>query len=125
LTLSRELASELSYLEQEAASVLVDGVIEELKEKYPGADVSEYLEEVRHHLLDNLDPFKEREGEGEHDEEPPDGLPKMTGGRKRAETGSHLHQCEGHSDRRPRAVRDAVRVRRRFPQDFQSPRRVR
>jgi len=33
LTLSRELASELSYLEQEAASVLVDGVIEELKEK--------------------------------------------------------------------------------------------
>ncbi len=83
LTLSRELASELSYLEQEAASVLVDGVIEELKEKYPGADVSEYLEEVRHHLLDNLDPFKEREGEGEHDEEPPDGLPKMTGGPER------------------------------------------
>jgi predicted ATP-dependent protease len=80
LTLSRELASELSYLEQEAASVLVDGVIEELKEKYPGTDVSEYLEEVRHHLLDNLDPFKEREGEGEHDEEPPDGLPKMLGG---------------------------------------------
>src|SRR5215471_10061097 len=33
LTLSRELASELSYLEQEAASVLVDGFIEELKEK--------------------------------------------------------------------------------------------
>ena len=83
LTLSRELASELSYLEQEAASVLVDGVIEELKEKYPGVDVSEYLEEVRHHLLDNLDPFKEREGEGEHDEEPPDGLPKMTGGPER------------------------------------------
>ncbi|MGH9744045.1 MAG: Lon-like protease helical domain-containing protein, partial [Candidatus Acidiferrum sp.] len=65
LTLSRELASELSYLEQEAASVLVDGVIEELKEKYPGTNVAEYLEEVRHHLLDNLDPFKEREGEGE------------------------------------------------------------
>ena len=36
LTLSRELASELSYLEQEAASVLVDGFIEELKEKYSG-----------------------------------------------------------------------------------------
>src|SRR6266851_2320972 len=45
LTLSRELASELSYLEQEAASVLVDGVIEELKEKYPGPNVAEYLEE--------------------------------------------------------------------------------
>jgi ATP-dependent Lon protease len=83
LTLSRELASELSYLEQEAASVLVDGVIEELKEKYPGTSVAEYLEEVRHHLLDNLDPFKEREGEGEHDEEPPDGLPKAQGGPER------------------------------------------
>jgi predicted ATP-dependent protease len=79
LTLSRELASELSYLEQEAASVLVDGVIEELKEKYPGVNVSEYLEEVRHHLLDNLDPFKEREGEGESEGDTPDGLPKMPG----------------------------------------------
>jgi ATP-dependent Lon protease len=83
LTLSRELASELSYLEQEAASVLVDGVIEELKEKYPGPSVAEYLEEVRHHLLDNLDPFKEREGEGEHEEETPDGLPKPPGGPER------------------------------------------
>jgi lon-related putative ATP-dependent protease len=63
LSLSRELASEMSYLEQEAASVLVDGVIEELKEKYPSSQISEYLEEVRHHILDNLDPFKEREGE--------------------------------------------------------------
>ena len=79
LTLSRELASELSYLEQEAASVLVDGVIEELKEKYPGAGVSEYLEEVRHHLLDNLGPFKEREGEEEQSGEPPEALQKMPG----------------------------------------------
>jgi lon-related putative ATP-dependent protease len=83
LTLSRELASELSYLEQEAASVLVDGVIEELKEKYPGSGVSEYLEEVRHHLLDNLDPFKEREGESEQEGESPDGLPKLAGGPER------------------------------------------
>jgi predicted ATP-dependent protease len=65
LSLSRELASEMSYLEQEAASVLVDGVIEELKEKYPSTQVAEYLEEVRHHVLDNLEPFKDREGEEE------------------------------------------------------------
>jgi ATP-dependent Lon protease len=71
LTLSRELASELSYLEQEAASVLVDGVIEELKEKYPSPLADEYLEEVRHHILDNLEPFKEREGEEE--QPPPEG----------------------------------------------------
>src|ERR1700694_4416147 len=85
LTLSRELASELSYLEQEAASVLVDGVIEELKEKYPGPGVAEYLEEVRHHLLDNLDPFKEREGEGEREgrEPPPDGAQKPPGAQDR------------------------------------------
>jgi predicted ATP-dependent protease len=76
LTLSRELASELSYLEQEAASVLVDGVIEELKEKYPGQSVTEYLEEVRHHLLDNLGPFKEREGEEEHGQDPPEMMQK-------------------------------------------------
>ena len=68
LSLSRELASEMNYLEQEAASVLVDGVIEELKEKYSSPLVGEYLEEVRHHILDNLDPFKEREGE---EEQPP------------------------------------------------------
>lgn len=63
LTLSRELASEMSYLEQEAASVLVDGVIQELKEKYTDARIAEYLEEVRHHILDNLEQFKDREGE--------------------------------------------------------------
>ncbi len=75
LTLSRELASELSYLEQEAASVLVDGFIEELKEKYAVPQISEYLEEVRHNILDNLDPFKEREGE----EEPAAGSPTSEG----------------------------------------------
>jgi len=75
LTLSRELASELSYLEQEAASVLVDGFIEELKEKYAVPQVSEYLEEVRHSILDNLEPFKEREGE----EEPAGGGPPIEG----------------------------------------------
>lgn len=72
LSLSRELASEMSYLEQEAASVLVDGVIEELKEKYPSPQIAEYLEEVRHHILDNLDPFKDREGEDETP--PPEGV---------------------------------------------------
>jgi predicted ATP-dependent protease len=71
LSLSRELASEMSYLEQEAASVLVDGVIEELKEKYPDTRISEYLEEVRHHILDNLEPFKEREGEDDAGGGPP------------------------------------------------------
>jgi ATP-dependent Lon protease len=81
LSLSRELASEMSYLEQEAASVLVDGVIEELKEKYPTTQISEYLEEVRHHILDNLEPFKEREGE--EDQPPSEGA---TGGMRAERT---------------------------------------
>ena len=81
LTLSRELASELSYLEQEAASVLVDGFIEELKEKYSGNLLAEYLEEVRHNILDNLEPFKEREGEeetGGAPQPPQEGGPKSS-----------------------------------------------
>ena len=45
--------------------MLVDGFIEELKEKYTVPQVAEYLEEVRQNILDNLDPFKEREGEEE------------------------------------------------------------
>ncbi|MGH9704400.1 MAG: AAA family ATPase, partial [Candidatus Acidiferrales bacterium] len=77
LSLSRELASEMNYLEQEAASVLVDGVIEELKEKYPAVQVTEYLEEVRHNILDNLEPFKEREGEDEQPPPPETGAPRM------------------------------------------------
>ena len=79
LTLSRELASELSYLEQEAASVLVDGIIGELKEKYPGNGVVDYVEEVRHHVLDNLEPFKEREGEEEENGEAGDGSSRTPG----------------------------------------------
>src|SRR6202451_2095204 len=81
LSLSRELASEMNYLEQEAASVLVDGVIEELKERYASPQISEYLEEVRHHILDNLEPFKEREGE--EDQPPSEGGP---GGRRAERT---------------------------------------
>jgi len=65
LALSRELANEMNYLEQEAASVLVDGVIQELKEKYPATHVADYLEEVRGHILDNLEPFKEHESDEE------------------------------------------------------------
>jgi ATP-dependent Lon protease len=77
LTLSRELASEMSYLEQEAASVLVDGVIQELKEKYPGEKIAEYLDEVHNHILDNLEPFKERDGEEETGgSASPDGAPR-------------------------------------------------
>ncbi|MGA2720691.1 MAG: AAA family ATPase, partial [Candidatus Acidiferrales bacterium] len=56
------------------------GVIEELKEKYSSTHIAEYLEEVRHHVLDNLEPFKEREGEEEQ-------VPAEAGPGPRAERG--------------------------------------
>jgi lon-related putative ATP-dependent protease len=61
LALSRELSGELSFLEQEAASTLVDSVLQELRDHFPQDEVAEYLEEVRLHLLNNLDPFKQSE----------------------------------------------------------------
>jgi len=103
LSLSRELGSEMSYLEQEAASVLVDGVIEELKEKYPDQQISEYLEEVRHHILDNLDPFKEREGEEEQSQPEGQGGPRP----ERADRdpfrvyGVNVILAHGERDKRP------------------------
>ncbi|HEV2388596.1 MAG TPA: AAA family ATPase [Candidatus Acidoferrales bacterium] len=73
LSLSRELSGELNYLEQEAASAIVDGVLQELKDHYPGKDVAEYIEEVRLHILNNLESFKQGEGE---EERPDDGGPE-------------------------------------------------
>ncbi len=59
---------ELELLEKETASVLVDSVVEDLKEKHPHAEVGEHLEAVRGSILDNLALFKSQpegeEGEG-------------------------------------------------------------
>jgi len=63
--------------------VLVDGVIEEPRKKYLGPTLPNISKKLRHHLLDIWDPFKEREGEGEHDEERRMGLPKAQGGPER------------------------------------------
>lgn len=40
--------------------MLGDGLIEELKETYAHPQVAECLKEVRHHILDKLDPFNRR-----------------------------------------------------------------
>jgi len=64
LELQRAMNLELELLEKEAASALVDSVIEDLKEKYPHEGVADHLETVRHSVLDNLSIFKGRpEGE--------------------------------------------------------------
>ncbi|MFQ5663095.1 MAG: Lon protease family protein [Terriglobia bacterium] len=58
LELQRAMNLELELLEKETASVIVDSVIEDLKEKYPYDPVAEHLEAVRNSLLDNLAVFK-------------------------------------------------------------------
>ncbi len=64
LELQRAMNFELELLEKETASVLVDSVIEDLKEKHPHAEIAEHLEAVRASILDNLALFKSQpEGE--------------------------------------------------------------
>ncbi|MBI4466588.1 MAG: AAA family ATPase [Acidobacteria bacterium] len=67
LALQRAMNLELELLERETASVLVDSVIEDLKEKYPHQGVAEHLEAVRSSLLENLSLFKGK-AEGEEAE---------------------------------------------------------
>ncbi len=65
LELQRAMNLELELLEKETASVLVDSVIEDLKDKYK--EVSDHLEAVRASILDNLALFK-GQSEGEEGE---------------------------------------------------------
>jgi len=58
LQIQRALNLELELLERETASVMVDTLIEELKQKYPHAGIGEHLEAVRTSILDNLHLFK-------------------------------------------------------------------
>jgi ATP-dependent Lon protease len=68
LQLQRAMNMDLELLEKETASVLVDSVIEEMKEKYPGDKIQKHLEEVRTSLLENLEPFKGTKSEDEETE---------------------------------------------------------
>ena len=68
LQLQRALNLELELLEKETASVLVDSVIEDLKEKFQNEPVAEHLEDVRTSLLENLNSFKGSKPEGEEAE---------------------------------------------------------
>ena len=67
LELQRAMNLELELLEREAASALVDSVIEDLKEKYPHDGVADHLEAVRGSILEDLSIFKSK-AEGEEAE---------------------------------------------------------
>jgi len=67
LELQRAMNLELELLEREAASALVDSVIEDLKEKYAHDGVADHLEAVRGSILEDLSIFKSK-AEGEEAE---------------------------------------------------------
>ncbi len=58
MMLARELSRELDELEREAVKSIVDGIIDEIKEQFQIPKVHEYLDEVRKHILNNLNIFK-------------------------------------------------------------------
>ncbi len=58
MILARELSKELDELEREAVKSIVDGIIDEIKEQFQIPKVHEYLDEVRKHILNNLNIFK-------------------------------------------------------------------
>ena len=65
LKISQQFQEQLFKLEKEAAQVVVKGVIENLREKFNQEKVSEYLNQVENHILENLQIFKGLKPEGE------------------------------------------------------------
>lgn len=58
MVLARELSKELEELEREAVKSIVDGIVDEIKEQFKIPKVHEYLDEVKNHILNNLNIFK-------------------------------------------------------------------
>jgi ATP-dependent Lon protease len=58
MLLAQEMNKELEELEKEAVRSIVDGIIEEIKERFKIPKVHAYLDDVRRSILDNLQLFK-------------------------------------------------------------------
>lgn len=57
--LGRRLAREVKAAERRVAAEVITPLIEEIAQRYSSPEVQQYLEEVREHMLDNLDLFRE------------------------------------------------------------------
>ncbi|MCX8072398.1 MAG: AAA family ATPase [Candidatus Binatia bacterium] len=57
--LGRRLAREIKAIERRVAAEVVAPLIEEIAQHYQSPEVRQYLEEVREHILDHLDLFRE------------------------------------------------------------------
>ncbi|GIW43998.1 MAG: ATP-dependent protease [Candidatus Binatia bacterium] len=57
--LGRRLAREVKAVERRVAAEVVSPLIEEIAQRYQSPEVHQYLQEVREHILDHLDLFRE------------------------------------------------------------------
>ena len=57
--LGRRLAHEVKAAERRVAADVITPLIEEIGQRY-GPEIQQYLAEVREHMLDNLDSFREQ-----------------------------------------------------------------
>jgi len=61
--LGRRLAREVKAAERRVAADVVGPLVDEICQRYESADVQHYLAEVREHILDNLDAFREQQSQ--------------------------------------------------------------
>lgn len=57
--LGRRLAREVKAAERRVAAEVINPLIEEIAQRYSSPEVQQYLDEVREHMLDHLDLFRE------------------------------------------------------------------
>lgn len=79
--LAREMMKEIEKLESREAGHIVDGLIDDLKEKYKNEKLTCYFDDVKNDILKNLSLFKEKEEEGDTEKRLPI---LLTPGRRRA-----------------------------------------
>lgn len=59
--LGRRLAREVKAAERRVAADVAGPLVDEIVQRYEGAEVQKYLSDVREHILDNLDAFREQQ----------------------------------------------------------------
>jgi len=59
--LGRRLSREVRDAERRVAADVIAPLIEEISQRYQSAEVRQYLDEVREHMLDHLDAFREQQ----------------------------------------------------------------
>lgn len=72
--LEEETNSELEKLDRDYALFVANGLIENLKEKYDQEKLSLYFDQVKEHVIDNVNRFKQQKGQQQQQQLPIPGL---------------------------------------------------